>query len=137
MFESEMFKKLRLPISVEEYDALVARLCKFYSVFEKDHVAAVISVAIRHLPNDQAYTTFDHLAQCVLKQMANHVANHKGELIRHTVQVDNLVTMFKQDPNNNQVIDELTKMATGGFEYAATELAKLEAALKPADASTH
>jgi len=122
-----MFKtKIRLPISVEEYDNLTSRLCKKYKFSDKDHVAAVISVAIRHLPNEQAYSTLDYLAGCVYKQMANHVANHKGELIKHTVQVDNLIAMFKQDPNNQQILDELRKYADNGFEYAKNELAKLE-----------
>ena len=123
--------KIRLPTSTEEFDALVARLVKKYGFKEPEHVAAVISVAIRHIDNQTGYTTLHYLAQCVWKQMANHVANHKGELIKHKVQVDNMVNMFKQDPNNAQVLDELKKYADNGFEYAKTELAKLEAAVKP------
>jgi hypothetical protein len=124
-------KKIRLPISVAEYDTLVAKLVKKYRFEDSSHVAAVISVAIRHIDNQTAYTTLEYLRDCVYKQMANHVANHKGELIKHSVQVDNLVSMFKQDPNNQQILDELQKYADGGFEYAKDELAKLQAAVTP------
>lgn len=123
-----MFKrKVRLPISVEEYDALVSRLCTKYAFKEKDYVAAVISVAIRHIDNQTSYTTLEYLAGCIWKHMANSVASHKSDLIKHTVKVDAMISMFKQDPNNQQVLDELRKYADGGFEYAKTELAKLEA----------
>jgi hypothetical protein len=119
-------KKIRLPISVAEYDTLVAKLIKKYGFAEKDHVSAVISVAIRHIDNQTAYTTYDYLAQCIWKQMANHVANHKGELIKHAVQVDQLVAMFKQDPNNQQVLDQLSLFASQGSDYAKAELDKIQ-----------
>jgi len=125
-------KKVRLPISVAEYDTLVAKLVKKYGFEDQNHVAAVISVAIRHIDNQTAHTTIEYLAGCIWKQMANHVASHKGDLIKHQVQVDNMVAMFKQEPNNQQILDELRKYADGGFEYAKTELAKLEAAITPA-----
>ena len=130
-------KKIRLPISVQEYEQLVNKLVTKYGFEERDHVAAVISGAIRHIDNQTAYTTLHYLAQCVWKQMANHVAYHKAELIQHTVKVDNMVAMFKQDPNNNQVLDELRKYADQGSEYAKEALYKLEEAaqLKPALAS--
>jgi hypothetical protein len=119
-------KKIRLPISVAEYDTLVAKLVKKYGFAEPNHVSAVISVAIRHIDNQTAYTTYDYLAQCVWKQMANHVANHKGELIKHAVQVDQLVSMFKQDPNNQQVLDQLSLFASQGSDYAKAELDKIQ-----------
>ena len=124
-------RKVRLPISVAEYDSLVAKLVKKYGFEDSSHVAAVISVAIRHIDNQTAHTTLEYLRDCVYKQMANHVANHKGELIKHTVQVDNMVATFKQDPNNQQVLDELQKYADGGFDYAKDALAKLQAAVTP------
>ena len=124
-----MFKrKIKLPTSTAEYDALVKKLCEKFKFEDAEHVSAVISVAIRHIDNQTAFTTLDYLAQCVWKQMANHVSSHKGDLIRHKVQVDNMVSMFKQDPNNQQVLDELRKYADNGFEYAKQELEKLEMA---------
>lgn len=122
MFE----RKVKLPTSVEEYDALVARLVAKYHFTDPEHVSAVLSVAIRHIDNQTAYTTLHYLAQCVWKQMANHVANHKGTLVRHKVQVDNMIAMFKQDPNNQQILDELRKYANDGFEYAKEALDGLE-----------
>lgn len=119
-------KKIKLPTSLLDYDALVATLVKRYKFPEPDHVSAVISVAIRHLPNDQAYTTLDYLAQCVQKSMANHVANHKGEMMKGKVQVDNMIDMLKQDPNNQQILDELKRFADQGFDYAKEALAKLD-----------
>jgi len=122
-----MFKrKIRLPISVKEYEQLVNTLVKRYGFEEPEHVAAVISVAIRHIDNQTAHTTLEYLRDCVWKQMANHVASHKGDLIRHKSQVDQMVSMFKKDPNNQQILDELKKYADNGFEYAKTELSKLE-----------
>ena len=118
-------KKIRLPISVEEFDNLVSKLVSKYKFAEPDHVAAVISVAIRHIDNQTAHTTLDYLAGCVHKQMANHVANFKGEMIKNTVKVDTLVSMLKQDPANQQARDELQKMANDGFEYAKNEYDKL------------
>jgi len=123
--------KIKLPTSVEEYDFLIDRLAKKYKFEDKNHVAAVVSVAIRHLDNQTAYTTLDYLAQCVQKQMANMVASHKGDLIKHTVQVDSLIAYLKQNPNDAQAMDQLTKYASDGFQYAKEALAKLEAAAQP------
>jgi hypothetical protein len=128
-----MFKrKIKLPISVAEYDSLVSKLVKKYGFDDANHVSAVVSVAIRHIDNQTAYTTMDYLAQCIWKQMSNHVANHKGELIKHEVQVDQLVAMFKQDPNNQQVLDQLNSFSDQGSEYAKLALAKLNSTAEAA-----
>jgi hypothetical protein len=125
------FNKVRLPISIEEYDNLTDKLIRKYGFKDRDYVKSIVSVAIRRLPNENAYITLDFLAQCIWKAMSNHVAAHVGDLIRHTVQVDQLVSFLRQNPNDCQTLDQLRKYASDGFEYAKTELAKLEAQANP------
>ena len=127
-------RKIRLPISVTEYNQLVKLLCSKYGFEDPEYVSSVISVVIRRLDNETAHTTLEFLANNVFKHMANTVAQHQGDMIRGRVQVDNMVTMFKTDSNNQQILDELQRMADNGFEYAKIELQKLLDAAKPLEA---
>ena len=116
----------RLPVTVEEFDKLVEEFCEETEFKDKRHVAAVFSIAIRHLPNDQGYTTFDYLNNCVIKSRANHVCNHKSQVIQHETQVEMLVSKLEQDPNDMQARDELTKAAGEGSESAKAALVKID-----------
>lgn len=123
-----MFKrKIKLPVTLDEYDQLVSLVVNKYHLTDIHHAGAIISVAIRHLPNDTAYTTLDYLGQSVLKNLANYVAYHKGETLKHEGQVTQLVDTLKADPLNQQARDELTKAANEGSEPAKLALKTLEA----------
>lgn len=124
--------KVKLPTTVEEFDSLVDRVASKFTLSDKNHAAAIISVAIRHLPNDQAYTTYSYLGQSVLKNLANYVANYKGQTIQQDTQVRQLIEMLTQDPNNQQAIDELQKASDQGNDKAKSILLKLNAVAEPA-----
>lgn len=123
-----MFNRRRLlPTTLDDFDLLVASVVKRYKLKDAHHAAAIISVAIRHLPNDQAYVTLDYLGQCVMKNLANYIADHKANNMRHEDKVNQLAQMLLTDPNNFQVRDELQKAANEGSKSAQAAIAKFEA----------
>lgn len=126
MLDFIMHRKTYLPKSPEEFDSLVDLICRKYRLTDKHHAAAIISVAIRHLPNDQATTTLKYLGHSVLKNISNYVAYNKAEILKHESQVNQLVDMIKADPNNQQAWDELNKAASEGSDKAKAALALLQ-----------
>ena len=130
-------RKVKLPTDVTEFDALVARVVKKFNLKDTHHAAAIISVAIRHLPNEQAYTTLNYLGHSVIKNIANYVANFKGETLRHESQIAQLEAVLIKDPRNQQAIDELQKAADQGSETAKRAIAKILPPLElPSNVST-
>lgn len=121
-----MFGFVKLPTSPDQFDQLVSKIVKKYKLKDANHAAAIISLAIRHLPNNKAYTTYRFLGHTILKNIANQVANHKAEVIKHNGQVDQLVSMITQDPSNQQARDELQKAADEGSEKAKLALHQIE-----------
>lgn len=117
---------VKLPTTPEQFDALVSKVVKKYKLSDPHHAAAIISVAIRHLPNEQATTSLKYLGHSVLKNLANYVAHHKAETMKHDAQIDQLVSMLRSDPNDQQAMDALTKAATEGSPKAIEALAKFE-----------
>lgn len=131
-----MFKRrVKLPTTLDEFDALVSRVVSRFNLTDTHHAAAIISIAIRHLPNDQAHTTLDYLGHTVLKNIANHIANHKSDVLKHGAQIDHLVSLIKADPTDQQARDELTKAASEGSERA--QKAILEMANQEAQATVN
>lgn len=124
-------KKIKLPTTLAQFDALVDRVVKKYNLEDAHHAAAIISVAIRHLPNDQAYTTLSYLGQSVIKNISNHVANHKSQSLQHSAQIAHLVNMLETDPGNIQAIDELQKAANDGSAEAKLALDNFESHKNP------
>jgi hypothetical protein len=115
-----------LPRSPEEFDMLVEEVCKKYSFTEKEHAAAVISVAIRHIDNNTATTTLEYLGHSVWKNIANQVANAKSSAIQHTTQVNTLLDMLKHNPADQQARDELERAAGEGSKVARAALDSLD-----------
>lgn len=121
------YQEFLLPTTEKEFDEIVDEvLRRFPQITERDHAVAVISVAIRHLPNDQATTTFRYLGHAVLKSLANHVANFKGERVKHETQVAQCFNLLTSDPFNMQARDALEKWANEGSIPAKDALARLE-----------
>jgi hypothetical protein len=121
----KFFDKVLLPQSPEEFDSLVDRVVKKFNLKDKHHAAAIISVAIRHIPNEQAHTTIKYLGHYVQKNIANYVANYKSNQLQHEAQVTQLENMLKADPGNLQARDELQKAAGEGSTAAKTALARI------------
>lgn len=132
---AKKLKLIKLPTTLVAFDALVDTIVKKYKLTDAHHAAAIISVAIRHIPNDEAHTTLEYLGNSVLKNLANYVAYHKGETLKHTAQVDQLINVLTQDPNNQQAFDELNKAANEGSEPAKEALLKLGSTLTPTNTS--
>lgn len=119
--------EILLPTTEKEFDDLVDQvMATFPRIPERDHAIAVISVAIRHLPNDQATTTLQYLGNTILKTLANHVANFKGEKVKHETQVNQLANLLVTNPNDAQALDQLEKWANEGSIYAKEALRKFE-----------
>ena len=125
--------KIKLPQNEKEFDDLVTLVVNKYNLTDAHHAAAIISVAIRHLDNSCSYTTLDYLGQSVQKNIANYVANHKAEILRHESQVTQLYNMLTTDPNNMQARDELEKAAREGSPKAREALDKLYPSAEPLD----
>ena len=88
-------RKVKLPTTLQEFDDLAALVVKRYNLVDAHHAAAVLSVAIRHLPPEQAYARLDYLGHYILKNIANHVANHKGQVLQHEAQIDQLASLVE------------------------------------------
>ncbi len=119
-------RKIKLPTTLLEYDQLVRKVVEKYKFTDYNHTSAIISVAIRHLPPDQAYSTVKYLGDYVSKNLANYIANHKSQTLQHEAQIDQLVNILTTDPNDNQARDALIKAKNEGSEYAAKAFDKLE-----------
>ena len=127
-----MFKsKIKLPTTLKEFDDLVDKVVRKYDLQDSHHAAAIISVAIRHLPNDSAFTTIQYLGESVLKNISNHICNHKSQVLQHSAQIEHLANLLKTDPSNTQARDELQKAANDGSNEAKLALTKLEEESKP------
>lgn len=118
-------KKILLPQTPNQFDDLVDKITKKYKFTDKHHAAAVISVAIRHLPSTESYSTLEYFAKWVQKSIANHVADHKNQMLKHESQIDQFVSLLRQDPNDNQARDSLERAANEGSEYAKNKLAEI------------
>lgn len=127
-------KTIMLPITEKGFDDLVEILTKKYRLPDKNHCAAVIATAIRHLPPTQATTTLTYLGHYVHKSLANQLAQFKTQSIQHTLQVQQNLDLCLQDPGNIQAFDELTQAANAGSLPAKEALSRLET--KP-DAKTN
>lgn len=115
-------KKIKLPVTPHDYDKLVGIICHKYKLRDAHHAAAILSIAIRHLPPEQYTCTLDYLGHYILKNIANHVADHKSKLLQHEAQIDHLVHLLIQDPLNVEARDGLEKAANEGSEYACKAL---------------
>lgn len=116
-----------IPVSEQEFDDLVDDLMVLFpKIKDKDHAAAVVSVAVRHLPNDQATSTFEYFGYCVLKSLANHVANFKGEKVKHETQVAQYANALTVNPTDAQAYDQLVKWSNEGSTAAKKALADRE-----------
>lgn len=119
-------RKILLPQTLKEFDTLVTQVGRKYKLEDLHHAAAMISVAIRHLPSTQSYTTLDYLGQFVQKSIANYVADHKSKLMSRDAQLAQLAEMLKTDPANTQARDQLQLAANDGSEIAKELLKTLE-----------
>lgn len=119
-------KKIKLPTTPDAFDKLVHKLATKYKFTDTHHVAAVISVAIRHLPATQAYSTLDYFGQYVSKAIANSVADFKNKQLRHEGEIDQLASLLRNDPNDVQARDRLQLAANEGSDYASKVLQALE-----------
>lgn len=129
MFE----RKIELPTTLDGFDHLVDQVMQKHKLTDKHHAAAIISVAIRHLPNDKATTTINYLGQSVKKNLANYVANHKASELKHAAEINQLADLLAVDPNNMQARDGLQKAANEGSKQALDALIKLKLAEEPAN----
>ncbi len=113
---------IALPTTLVAFDELVKKLVKKYKFKDANHAAAILSVAIRHLPATQAHATLEYFGDYINKNLANYVANHMSQKLQHEAQVDQLVSLLKEDPANNQARDGLEQAANDGSAYAAKAL---------------
>lgn len=116
------YRTINLPTTSQGFEDLVDVLMSKYGLTDRNHTAAILSVAIRHLPNHQATTTYQYLGHYILKNLANYLANHKSQVLQHESEVAQLVEMIKKDPSDQQAIDELQKAADQGSESAKAAL---------------
>jgi hypothetical protein len=120
-----------LPTTPESFEQLIDVLVAKFDLPKRDHAVAVTANRIMHLPVDQDTTTWAYLGSCVKKNMAYQVAQAAGKNTAHRTQIDELVSIIKNEPNNMQAIDALDKAANDGSTYAKEALEKLNLELNP------
>ena len=123
MQESE---KVILPTTSDEFDALIKILVENYKLPSYEHAAAVVANRIMHMSPTEATTTHEHLAHCVLKNMAFQVAQAKGSQIQHKFQIDQLDAILKNNHFDQQALDALQKATDEGSTYAKEILEKYQ-----------
>lgn len=111
-------KQVLLPITEAGFDAFIKTLVKTYKLPNEEHAAAVVANRIQHLPVDQAYVSLEHLAHCVLKNVAYQVAQSKSRLIQHKMQIEQLEAALKVNPLDQQALDHLEAAIKEGSTYA-------------------
>lgn len=119
-------RKVKLPTTLKAFDDLVTLVGRKYELEDLNHAAAIISVAIQHLPPTQAYVTHDYLGQYVIKNIANYVAKHKGQSLQHEHQINLLVNLLESNPGDTEARDKLQAAANEGSALAKNALQKLE-----------
>lgn len=117
-------KLIFLPRSEFEFDELVKRLVKRFKLPSIEHASAILANRIMHLPPDQAVVTEEYLGHCVIKNIAYQVAQAKGSLIQHKMQIDQIEAELKNNPFNQQALDALEKAAGEGSKLALEVLKK-------------
>lgn len=118
-------RSVKLPTTLKEYDELVARLVKKYDLKDAHHAAALLSLAITHLPQHQYRVKLSYLGDYIRKNIANHVANHKSQTLRHEAQIDQLINALTIDPSDVQARDAIDQAINQGSEYAKKAMEKL------------
>lgn len=118
----------RLPVTDEEFKTLVEKVYASL-VFdgvdtEREHIAAVISQRIQHLPPEKAYETVKYFKSCVIKNMAYQLAVSQSSKLNHKHQIEQIESYLATNPNDQQAIDQLEKAAKDGSELARTALEK-------------
>lgn len=121
------YKKPRfLPITHDEFNALVKRVTTRYKIENNVHASSVIANRMMHLPPEQAQASDEYFGHCVLKNIAFQVAQNQGSRIAHENQIDELIQHLHADKNNNQARDAIVKAINDGSPYAAAALKKFE-----------
>jgi len=119
-------RKVKLPTTLEGFDALVAKVVKKFKLADPHHAAAIISDSIQRLPRDAAHTTLNYLGHTVIKNIAHFIAKHKTELMQHESQLKQLQALLESDPSDVESRDKLQQAANGGSELAKEILLKFE-----------
>lgn len=116
--------EIYLPTSEEAFDELVEAIVKIWKLPSVEHAAAVIAIRISHMPPDQATTTMEYLAHCVIKNIAYQVAQAKGAKGKHKMEIDQLDALLQSNPYDQHALDALEKAVKDGSTYAKGVLDK-------------
>lgn len=111
--------EILLPQTEEEFDKLTGTIAQLFNIGDKTLVAAVLANQIQRLPPEQAYSTIKALGEPVLKSIAYSVALSKSRKLDHRMQIDNLASLLKANPHDQQALDALDAASKEGSEYAA------------------
>lgn len=116
--KEEEHENVLVPQTEEEFDDLVIVIGNMTESENFEHVEAVLADRIQRMPPDQAFTTYDYLAQCVWKSRGYLLARARAQKIQSKMQVDEIAAHLKVDPNDQQAIDQLEQAAKAGNTYA-------------------
>lgn len=111
-------RKVKLPVTSEEFDSLVDKLVKRHN-FDKQQTVSILAQIIRFLPKDQMYVPMKHIIHSLLKVQANDVADKKLDELK----LEYLIAEYNKDQSNPQVITALQKLADSGSQLAKDALA--------------
>jgi hypothetical protein len=121
-------RKINLPRTVEEFDALVNKVITKYNIEHKEHAASVIIGAIKRIPVDQGYTTLEYLGNTVIKAIAYTICEHKSNVLgyeAHVAEMKRFAEMLSKNPFDQEGRDGLEKAANAGSKVAKDILSKL------------
>ena len=123
-------RKVLLPQTKEEYEALIETLVKKYKLPDYQHASVVVANGIKHLGPDQDTASHRQLAARVRKNVAYQIAENIGSKINHEIQVDQLASILKVTPNDQQARDALEKASKEGSLYAQAALDRLDGSVR-------
>jgi hypothetical protein len=109
---------VKLPTTETEIRNLAKGVCDYFGFTDIEHATFVICQAINHMPRDVGWAMSSHFAECIRRSLSGAAAAKLGQSLSGDLQVRELKQMFTQDPTNQQIRDEIQKLADRGLEAA-------------------
>ena len=116
-----------LPVTENQFEEFCDKISALHpDIADRQKIAASLAMAIAHLPKEQSSVEVEFMASIVRKACSTHLAQFCAQMYGHRASVDALVSDIKAGGETmQQSIDQLTKAATEGSEYAAKALKTL------------
>lgn len=123
------------PQSRDALEKLIENVIETNGFEDDHHAAALICGALMRLPQPEPKKTMTFLGDTVRRHITWTLAQHKQKELAfegHVAFVNSLKDLLMTDPNNQEAVDELQKLANQGSAEAKIVLAEFDKSLDTA-----